>query len=430
MATQKYIGARYMPKFMGTYDATTAYEALSVVDNGSGTTYVANKPVPAGTPLTDPDYWVVYGASSGAILDLQNRMGTAENNIGTLQNDMSTAQGNITGLQTSVGNLQKDVGLLKNRKFILIGDSYGNYPTPSTGWFTYLKAYAGLTEGVDVWSSGIASSAFGDATYPFVNCLSALDLVISDDDKLTVTDIIVGGGVNDRLYGDAAIMSGINTFITYAAAHYPNAKIHLACIGLCKIADQMWLYYDRAVKNYKLATQYPKVDYIDDSELIFNNYALLDIDNIHPTSGGSMLIARGLANWIKNGAVRFEYDKKATTYAHNTAILSSGDMAMWEYNNGNHVSVDTAPIVFSFSAPQPSGELLLGTAAQSNYIFGYLTFIVFNLPCVVTLSDSSVHYLEMEFYIKDGSLYVLNELANTVSIGAHRASFVAPNMVC
>ena len=70
----KYVGARYMPKFTGPYDATRIYEALSVVDNGSGTSYVANKPVPAGTPLTDTEYWAVYGSTSGAIINLQNQI--------------------------------------------------------------------------------------------------------------------------------------------------------------------------------------------------------------------------------------------------------------------------------------------------------------------------------------------------------------------
>ena len=70
----KYIGARYMPKFMGNYDPTTEYEALSVVDNGMGTSYVSNKPVPAGTPLTDSTYWAVYGTSSGAIINLQDQI--------------------------------------------------------------------------------------------------------------------------------------------------------------------------------------------------------------------------------------------------------------------------------------------------------------------------------------------------------------------
>ena len=70
----QYVGARYVPKFMGLYDATQAYEALCVVDNGMGTSYITKVPAPAGTPLTDTDYYAIYGASSGAIINLQNQV--------------------------------------------------------------------------------------------------------------------------------------------------------------------------------------------------------------------------------------------------------------------------------------------------------------------------------------------------------------------
>lgn len=74
MAVRTYIGSRYVPKFMGLYNATQDYEALCVVDNGMGTSYITKKPAPAGTLLTDTDYWAVYGASSGAILNLQEQI--------------------------------------------------------------------------------------------------------------------------------------------------------------------------------------------------------------------------------------------------------------------------------------------------------------------------------------------------------------------
>lgn len=70
----QYIGARYVPRFMGTYDPTQIYEALDVVDNGGGTSYISKKPVAAGTPLTNTNYWFVYGAASGAIINLQNQI--------------------------------------------------------------------------------------------------------------------------------------------------------------------------------------------------------------------------------------------------------------------------------------------------------------------------------------------------------------------
>ena len=78
---REYIGARYVPKFMGLYDTTQSYEALCVVDNGSGTSYISKIPTPAGTPLTDTTHWFVYGASSGAIIALQNDVNDLKNDI-------------------------------------------------------------------------------------------------------------------------------------------------------------------------------------------------------------------------------------------------------------------------------------------------------------------------------------------------------------
>lgn len=71
---REYIGARYVPKFMGLFDITQDYEALSVVDNGQGTSYISKIPTPAGTPLTDGVYWTVYGSTNGAIINLQDQI--------------------------------------------------------------------------------------------------------------------------------------------------------------------------------------------------------------------------------------------------------------------------------------------------------------------------------------------------------------------
>lgn len=71
---REYIGARYVPKFMGAHDLSQEYEALCVVDNGAGTSYISKVPTPAGTPLTNANYWAVYGASSGAIINLQDQI--------------------------------------------------------------------------------------------------------------------------------------------------------------------------------------------------------------------------------------------------------------------------------------------------------------------------------------------------------------------
>lgn len=78
---RQYIGSRYVPKFMGTYDASQEYEVLCVVDNGLGTSYISKGPVPAGTPLTNTACWAIYGAAGGAIINLQNQIDVIDNNI-------------------------------------------------------------------------------------------------------------------------------------------------------------------------------------------------------------------------------------------------------------------------------------------------------------------------------------------------------------
>lgn len=57
MAIKKYIGARYAPKFMGAWDKTSEYAALSVVYTNEQS-YVSRKTVPANTEITNTEFWI------------------------------------------------------------------------------------------------------------------------------------------------------------------------------------------------------------------------------------------------------------------------------------------------------------------------------------------------------------------------------------
>ena len=57
MAIKKYIGARYAPKFMGAWDKTNEYAALSVV-YANEQSYVSRKTVPANTEITNTEFWI------------------------------------------------------------------------------------------------------------------------------------------------------------------------------------------------------------------------------------------------------------------------------------------------------------------------------------------------------------------------------------
>lgn len=99
---RQYIGARYVPRFTGLYDVTQAYEALDVVDNGSGTSYIAKKPTPAGIPLTNSTYWFLYGSTSGAIINLQQQIGHLDDLTTTDKTDLVSAINELVGADADI----------------------------------------------------------------------------------------------------------------------------------------------------------------------------------------------------------------------------------------------------------------------------------------------------------------------------------------
>lgn len=60
MSVREYIGARYVPLFMGEWDDTKTYEPLSIVSN-EGNSYTSRQFVPIGIELTNETYWAETG---------------------------------------------------------------------------------------------------------------------------------------------------------------------------------------------------------------------------------------------------------------------------------------------------------------------------------------------------------------------------------
>ena len=94
-ANNIYVGARYIPRIMGEYNNETAYEALDIVTSG-GVGYISRQPVPAGTAVTNEEYWAMWGSGNAVINALTQRVATNENDISALE----------TGLQQTNQNLQ------------------------------------------------------------------------------------------------------------------------------------------------------------------------------------------------------------------------------------------------------------------------------------------------------------------------------------
>lgn len=102
-ANNIYVGARYIPRIMGEYNNETAYEALDIVTSG-GVGYISRQPVPAGTAVTNKEYWAMWGSGNAIFDALTQRVSTNENDISSLE----------TGLQQTNQNLQTTNQNLEN----------------------------------------------------------------------------------------------------------------------------------------------------------------------------------------------------------------------------------------------------------------------------------------------------------------------------
>lgn len=330
--TRQYIGARYVPRFTGLYDNTRQYEGLDVVDNGSGTSYIARKIVPPNTPLTNTDYWFVYGASSGAILDLQTRMDTAEGEIEQNTTDIAKKQN------------------IKDR-IIFIGDSYAVSMTAAPTPYPAIVANAlGLTENVDYYVSaeGGASWEGVDWRKSFLELLELIEDTVAD--KSSITKIIVCGGVNDHISSLSNIYSGANSFMTYVRSKYPNAKVFAGMIGWNK---------DNVTRRDIATISYPGytnlgafgIGVINNALMAMHDYRFFDTDGTHPTQAGANAIGYMLASFLVSGNANVDGYGEVSTKVTLGSMFTSGNLYFKETksNNGIQISWTSADLAFANS---------------------------------------------------------------------------------
>lgn len=108
-----YIGERYVPKIMGTWDETIPYEGLCIVYQ-NGNSYISRKPVPAGTPITNTEYWALFSAVDGQISSVTDRLDTLDDEITNVNNQINTINTNISTINGGVWTSARSLGMLPN----------------------------------------------------------------------------------------------------------------------------------------------------------------------------------------------------------------------------------------------------------------------------------------------------------------------------
>ena len=329
-----------------------------------------------------------------------------------LNQETSAREAADSNLQDQIDNL-----VTPPKKYIFISDSYGGGWTPDgtvTGWIEILVDMLGL-ESSQYITSYEGGYAFGRSSeYNFITLLNNID---SDND---VTDIIVGGGYNDRYSTEIAITEGIAAFANLAKTKFPNATVHIAFMGWSKNGD--------AKSDLRVAYQYYKnaCDAKPDVRLISNiQYTLHDYfncwasDGYHPNATGHQYLAKNMYKYLTQGHCDVSYDRPLNSI---TFVNSGGATGTWE--SLSHILNDTTTLIFSSNAAFAwssgneitiSGKSLteIGTLGGGVMVGDETESCCASTPSVCQLSDNTYRSIPLTFIIKNGKLYVRSNLINS-----------------
>ena len=392
MAYRQYIGARYVPLYDGTWDATKNYAPLTIVDDANGNSFTSKKDVPAGTPLTDRSFWVQTSSFSGAIQQLQDRMTNAESDIDNLQAEdvninqrIDSNDADISQLESDVTQLESDVTkLMENVKHLwYVGDSFLGL-SPNFGGI--IDNYFGLNDSVYTYDGGIGFVNLGNNTG--VNLAQLVRQ--STEDVSAVTDVVVIAGINDCKSEnfqnlDAAILDTIAAIRTKNA----TAKIYVSFNGTYQdpsysdYANRLpWIgEVYRAMINATLKAG-ENVCFMRSPAFSIQFRSALDQVGIHPNGTGSELLARSIINHLNGGGdVTTTFERRVNGMVFHVCDLDNvylcGEMSQVLYS-GNAISLNAN----AFNKIYDNSNIPV--LPRNTYHFSFPAKLRFTLPGGVT----------------------------------------------
>ena len=217
----------------------------------------------------------------------------------------------ISGFEICDEYARNQIGILKNRKFIFIGDSYGAGSDGGDGltlttWTSLIKEYLNIAD-ENYYTNSVGYAGFLNGTSKFLDILKTFDNI---PNKETITDIVVCGGYNDKYYNQADIEVAIGEFADYVKANYPNATFRLGCIGWHNGQYGSHTIASDVIPAYKNVVKYGGC-YLNNIEYTMHLYSSFCSDGVHPNQQGNNNIAKHLANALLTGSADVNYHNVA-----------------------------------------------------------------------------------------------------------------------
>lgn len=288
------------------------------------------------------------------------------------------ADNSITTEKIADGSVTKSK--LAPDKYFFIGDSY-NHASHHGGWGSKIATRLGLTLDSDYWNSAYPGGSFSAGT--LLNEAVNVASTMTTAQKLSITKVLIVGGLNDWAAADNDIYTGVRNMESWAVNNFPNADIIF-------VAGQ-WSYQNDTIRQGTLrvyniiATSVMKARFIDNAFLLWLDPYFLETDMTHPTDAGLVNFADTLIGILNNGNVYTKHYSTLQAVIDTSSTSGTGNATIYGDISpaGIHVYKD------EYSAIQWLGTPLtithngtkIGEITSSNNLFERNATIVCNFFC-------------------------------------------------
>ena len=306
------------------------------------------------------------------------------------------------------GNIQDQINNIVRKKYVFMGDSYGDGYSPDgnvTSWITLLAQKMNLSN-ADYISTHQGGYGFS-INRPDYNFISLLQNLTADNE---LTDMYVCGGYNDAGQTEVNIKQGITNFYNLFKTKFPNAKLHLGFIGWSKNSNKI-VDLLNTLSYYKKGCDENNIDLLTGCEYALHNYfKYFSSDGIHPNQTGQNHIATALYNCIKYGNANVIEREGIFMNGDNVSFnnmslintLNNGVVSIFMNNsNGSVGSINFTEAITI------TGNTLVEVATITNSLIVGNTSNSINIavPCVV-FSGSAYSHENLNFVFKNGKFYI------------------------
>lgn len=362
------------------WNSGTSYPPFTMVTWNDGA-YISKQDVPAGTAITNTDYWLNMFDMSQVFESLKEACATADDGLNTtssanretgslvwLNDQLHVVTADITAGDTYTSSNVEPIsleewvldligsiepGMTGARQFILIGDSFGGgvdgndnaHAVPGGGWIQRFKD--AVTGWAEVYNNQTPlSGAYGFASSrPFLDVLQDAEQYVPD--KTKITDIVVLGGTNDRGISASSVRSAIETFVAYCHTNYPQARVAIGCISTAvsdMIATMGPIYQHCVTKG---------AEYIADLRGLFCIKKYIGTDGVHLTQAGYEFYQKYITQAILTGYSDWFFSEES---AEDWLTIDSG------------FGSSANPVRFSYSVSNKSWSMgIMGTNASPSF---------------------------------------------------------------